>query len=107
DRPWYDASVFAQDLVYVPEVLATADDVDRDALVAQLDDYLADVDPRVHDGLPAVDRLAWHHVRRHDWEQLRAVLQFKDTELATSRAVRRFRHWYVDAPGRRDRSLPR
>jgi CDP-glycerol glycerophosphotransferase len=107
DKLWYDASVFAQDLVYVPDVLAEATDDDRSDLVPLVDGFLADADAQVHDGLPAVDRLAWHLVRAHDWDRLREVRRFKAEACDRSRPVRRLRHWYLDAPGRGDRDLPR
>jgi CDP-glycerol glycerophosphotransferase len=107
DKLWYDASVFAQDLVYVPQVLAESSYDDRVALVALVDSFLADADAHVHDGLRAVDRIAWQLVRQHRWDDLHELLRFSADVGPRAAPRRRLRHWYLAPPVRPGRGLPR
>ncbi len=105
EKPWYDASVFAQDLAYVPQVIVDADPDERVDLLDRLDDFLDRAAPEVFAGLPAIQRLAWHLVRRRAVEELREVLRFEVEGTHRVPPVRRLRHWYGDYPFRRNRAL--
>lgn len=105
ERPWYDASVLRQDLAYVPEVIAGADDEDRPALLDRVTALLSTMDPAATQDLPVEARLAWHLVARRDVDRLRTAVAFASGPARPPK--RGLRHWYVDHPLRRDRDLPR
>ncbi|HEU5033722.1 MAG TPA: glycosyltransferase [Mycobacteriales bacterium] len=103
---WYDASVFAQDLGYVPETIAAAGEPERELLLDRIDAVLGDSVAYLQ--LPAIDRLSWELVRRRDLPRLRELVQVKTSgAAATARPRRRLRHWQADYPFRRDGVLPR
>ena len=58
-----------------------------------------------YSGLPAIERLKWHLVRRRMLPELLEVLRFQREDLRDTPPVRIRGAWYADHPFRTDRSL--
>jgi CDP-glycerol glycerophosphotransferase len=102
---WYDESLVADDLRLHLNVLDQADDAYRALFVDRVNELLDGAHPGVCDGLPAIDRLKWHLVRRRLVPELLEVLRFQREDLARTPPVRVRGRWYADYPFREDPRL--
>lgn len=104
-KRWYDESALADDLRYHLNLLDIADEAYRGLFLDHVNAFLERADARVADGLPAIERLKWHLVRRRLVPELLEVLRFQREDLSSTPPVRVGRHWYGDYPFRGDRRL--
>jgi CDP-glycerol glycerophosphotransferase len=98
DKRRYDESTVTHDLRYFLEAFADADEDYRAAFLDAANRYLATVDPRVFDGLPAVRRVQWQLVRRRAAAELTGLLQAERSGPGGVVAVRSGRKWILDVP---------
>lgn len=101
----YDTSAVTHDLRYFLEVVADERPGYVDAFLDAANDYLVGVSASAFADLPAIRRLEWEMVRRHDATRLIELVRFERDELSSTRAHRRGRHWYAEFPGHDDASL--
>ena len=104
-KRWYEETVVADDLRYYMNALDIADDDYVELFLDRVNAYLDRASPRIYDPLPAIERLKWHLVRRRLVPELREVLRFQRTELASTPPVQVRGKWYGDYPFRLDRRL--
>ena len=79
-------SVVADDLSYYLNALESADDEYRALFLDRVNEFLDRARAaRVFDGLPAIDRLKWHLVRRRLMPELLEVLRFQREDLSETR----------------------
>jgi len=104
-KQWYDASVVADDLKYFLNVLDTADDEYRTLFLDRANAFLDGVGRGAYRGLPAIERLKWHLVRRRMLPELLEMLRFEREDLRDTPPVRIRGAWYADHPFRTDRRL--
>ena len=104
-KQWYDASVVAADLKYFLNVLDTADDEYRALFLDRVNAFLDGVGRGAYRGLPAIERLKWHLVRRRMLPELLEMLRFEREDLRDTPPVRIRGAWYADHPFRTDRRL--
>jgi CDP-glycerol glycerophosphotransferase len=76
-RRAYAESVVEEDLRYHVDVLDEADDAYREVFLDRANAFLAAAGPGVEDGLPAIQRLKWHLVRRRMLPELLDVVVFQ------------------------------
>lgn len=102
----YDELCAAQDFRYTLQVLDEADESFQRLFLELVNDFFDRAHRGVFAGLPAIDRLKWHLVRRRLMPELLEVLRFeKSGEIAQHRHVRRRGKIYGDYPFRTDRRL--
>ena len=104
-RRWYDRSLVADDLKYYLNVLDRASDEYRETFLQRVNALLDRADDDIFDGLPAIERLKWHLVRRRRMSELLEVLRFEREDMAERPPVRDGRHWLGDYPFRGDPRL--
>jgi CDP-glycerol glycerophosphotransferase len=104
-RRWYQQSVVAEDLRYHLDVLDDADDAYRQTFLERVNAYLAAAPADVERGLPAIDRLKYHLVRRRLLPELLEVLRFHKQQLAHVAPIPVRGGWEGDYPFRGDRRL--
>ncbi|UGS37245.1 glycosyltransferase family 2 protein [Capillimicrobium parvum] len=104
-RRWYQESAVAEDLRYHLNVLGDADDAYRQTFLDRVNAYLAQAPADVEKGLPAIDRLKYHLVRRRLLPELLEVLRFQQEELAHVAPIPVRGGWDGDYPFRGDRRL--
>jgi CDP-glycerol glycerophosphotransferase len=97
-RRVYHESVLAEDLRYHLDVLDVAGDDYRAAFFAGAAAFLERVGPGIEDGLPPIQRLKWHLVRRGALPELLEVLRFERERLGARPRVRRAGRLYGDYP---------
>lgn len=76
-RRWYHESVLAEDLGYHLDVLDAADEGYRRLFLDEAGALLDRFGPGAENGLPAIQRLKWHLVRRGLLDELLEVLSFE------------------------------
>ena len=104
-KRWYDASVVADDLRYYLNALDNADDDYCNLFLDRVNAFLDSTGDQVFKGLPAIDRLKWHLVRRRLMPELLEVLRFQKEEMYSTPPLRIGRRWYGDYPFRTDERL--
>ena len=104
-KHWYDESVVADDLRYYVNVLDSADGEYRALFLERVKAFLDKADDDIYVGLPALERLKWHLVRRRLMPELLEVLRFQKEDRRTTPPVRVRGRWYGDYPFRTDRRL--
>ena len=105
-RRWYDETLVQDDLKYYLNVLDLADDEYRQLFLDKVNALLDRTDDRIYDGLPAIERLKWHLVRRRLVDELVEVIRFQRSgEIDEVPPVRVGRHWVGDYPYRNDPRL--
>jgi CDP-glycerol glycerophosphotransferase len=104
-RRWYQRSVVAEDLRYHLDVLDEAGDAYRHVFLERVNAYLAAAPADVESGLPAIDRLKYHLVRRRLLPELLEVLRFHKEQLALVAPIPVRGGWEGDYPFRGDRRL--
>jgi CDP-glycerol glycerophosphotransferase len=108
-KRWYDKSVVAADLRYHLDVLEQADEHYREMFLDRANAFLDKAHRGVFRGLPAIDRLKWHLIRRRMMPELLEVLRFHREDLRGTPPLKIGRRWYGDYPFRtdRERKIPR
>ena len=104
-RRWYQQSVVAEDLRYHLNVLDEAGVAYQHAFLERVNAYLAAAPADVESGLPAIDRLKYHLVRRRLLPELLEVLRFHREQLALVAPIPVRGGWEGDYPFRGDRRL--
>jgi CDP-glycerol glycerophosphotransferase len=104
-KGWYQASLVRDDLRLHLDLLDIAGEAYAEVFVARANALLDDVDPKVFDGLPAIDRLKWHLVRRARVGELIEVVRFHRERAAATPPLRRGLRHYGDYPFRTDPQL--
>jgi CDP-glycerol glycerophosphotransferase len=106
-RRWYDERLVADDLRLHLDLMADADDAYRACFMTRVNALLDDAGPLPTRGLPAIDRLKWHLVRRGLVDELVEVLRFQREQRASTPPQRRWRfgRWYGAYPFRDDPAL--
>jgi CDP-glycerol glycerophosphotransferase len=103
-KRWYDVSVVADDLSYYLNALESADDHYRALFLDRVNAFLDRVKPRALRGLPTMERLKWHLVRRRMMPELLELLRFQREDFSDTPPVRIRGHYYADHPFRTDPS---
>jgi len=101
---WYRRRLVRDDLRLHLDVLDRADEAYRAEFTERVNALLDGTSDRLCAGLPAIDRLKWHLVRRGRTDELLEVLRFQ-REAWPAVPVRRLGRWYGDYPFRGDRRL--
>jgi CDP-glycerol glycerophosphotransferase len=104
-KQWYDASVVAADLKYFLNVLDSGDDDYRALFLDRVNAFLDGVGRGAFRGLPVIERLKWHLVRRRMLPELLEILRYEREDLRDTPPVRVRGAWYADHPYRTDRRL--
>jgi CDP-glycerol glycerophosphotransferase len=71
----------------------------------RVNEFLDGVSPRAYRGLPVIEQLKWHLVRRRMLPELLEIRRFQREDLRDTPPVRVRGAWYADHPYRTDRSL--
>ena len=101
----YHESVLAEDLRYHLDVLDAADDEYRRVFLDDANAFLHRAGEGIEDGLPAIQRLKWHLVRRRLVPELLKVLRFERDGFRARPTVRIGGRRYGDYPFLEDRGL--
>ena len=96
-RRIYHESVVTEDLRYHLDVLDQAGDEYRELFLDEANAFLARAGEGIEDGLPAIQRLKWHLVRRRQLPELLEVVRFDNAGLRRRR-TRRGGRVYGDYP---------
>ena len=104
-RRRYERSVVAGDLRYHLDLLGDATDEYRHLFLERANAFLDGAERGACDGLPAIDRLKWHLVRRRMLPELLEVLRYQREEALATPPLRVRGRYYADLPFRTDRRL--